>query len=262
MAGRIGRAGAVRRCRFRPSSTRRLRRQRCPPPERAARASRGRADGCSPAIEEDLAELTGLDRYETITWRLAKNEAGESGLVVRRRAKSYAPPFMMLGLNLENTTSSAFRITATARYLAFGVLDLGLGAAHRRHAGRIRRSAASSTGRSARTPFFIAPYAGVTTSTFNVIDDDQLVAHVRSGVQPRRAPTSASTSAARSDLRVGAFIGRLDADVRSAIRDCRRSRAEQAAEAVWRSTARTARSCPRAAAWPRCGCLTCSTPPT
>ena len=78
-----------------------------------------------PEIEKDLAELTGLDRYETITWRLTKNDAGESGLVVTARTKAYAPPFMMLGLNLENTTSSNFRITLTARYLAFGVLTSG-----------------------------------------------------------------------------------------------------------------------------------------
>ena len=66
---------------------------------------------------------------------MTKNDAGESGLLVTARTKPYAPPFMMLGLNLENTTSSDFRITATARYLAFGVLTLGLRAANRRHAG-------------------------------------------------------------------------------------------------------------------------------
>ena len=32
------------------------------------------------AIEEDLAELTGLDRYETITWRTARDESGRYGL--------------------------------------------------------------------------------------------------------------------------------------------------------------------------------------
>ena len=78
-----------------------------------------------PALEADLAELTGLDRYETITWQLVKNDVGDTGIMVTGRVKPYAPPFMMLGLNLENTTSTDFRISIAARYLAYGVLTSG-----------------------------------------------------------------------------------------------------------------------------------------
>ena len=56
---------------------------------------------------------------------MIRDAARGYGLRVRGRAKPYAPPFMMLGLNLENTTSSDFRITATARYLAFDVVGSG-----------------------------------------------------------------------------------------------------------------------------------------
>ena len=69
-----------------------------------------------------------------ITWRFVKNAAGENGVLVQARPKPYGPPFLMLGLNLENTTSEDFRVTFTGRYLAFDVLGLRLGAAHRRHA--------------------------------------------------------------------------------------------------------------------------------
>jgi NTE family protein len=62
--------------------------------------------------------------------------AGRSGLLIRAREKTYAPPFLMLGLNVENTTSEDFRARLTARYLAHDVLgsdselrfDGGLGA--------------------------------------------------------------------------------------------------------------------------------------
>ena len=187
-----------------------------------------------PEIEKDLAAFSGLDRYETITWGLAKNEAGESGLVVTARAKPYAPPFMMLGLNLENTTSSTFRITATARYLAFGVLTSGSEL-------RIDGTLGSNPGvwaefyqPIASTAFFIAPYAGAITSTFNVVQDDDLVA------QYDELFTGAGVNlgvnfGAHSDLRIGAFIGRLDADV--AIGDPGLpsvSGAEQGAQMVWR----------------------------
>ena len=77
------------------------------------------------ALEQDLAIVAGLDRYETVTWRMTRDSARGYGLRVRGRAKTYAPPFMMLGVNLENTTSSDFRITATARYLAYDVVGSG-----------------------------------------------------------------------------------------------------------------------------------------
>ena len=70
-------------------------------------------------IERDIAIVSGLDRYETVTWRLTHDAARGYGLRLRGRLKAYAPPFMMLGVNLENTTSSDFRITASARYLGF-----------------------------------------------------------------------------------------------------------------------------------------------
>ena len=84
-------------------------------------------------LEEDLAVMSGLDRYETITWHFVTNDTGSSGLAIRGRPKPYAPPFMMLGVNLGNTTSSDFHITATGRYLAYGFLDVCVGAARRRH---------------------------------------------------------------------------------------------------------------------------------
>ena len=79
----------------------------------------------SNALEADIAVVAGLDRYETVTWRMIRDAARGYGLRVHGRAKAYAPPFMMLGMNLENTTSSDFRITATARYLAFDVVGSG-----------------------------------------------------------------------------------------------------------------------------------------
>ena len=155
-----------------------------------------------PEIEKDLAEFSGLDRYETITWWLSKNAAGESGLIVTARAKPYAPPFMMLGLNLENTTSSNFRITATARYLAFGVLTSGSELRIDGTLGSNPAAWAEFYQPIGSTAFFIAPYAGAVTSTFNVIQDDKLVAQYDQAVhrrrrQPRRQPRRAQRPAAR-----------------------------------------------------------------
>lgn len=77
-----------------------------------------------PALEHDLATLSGLDRYQGVAWRLI-GPPGNETLLVTARPKPYAPPFMMLGVSLENTTSTDFRARFGGRYLAFDVLGSG-----------------------------------------------------------------------------------------------------------------------------------------
>ena len=163
-------------------------------------------------FQADIAVLSGLDRYETITWRFVKNAAAENGVLVEAKPKPYGPPFLMLGLNLENTTSEDFRVTFTGRYLAFDVLgsgselridgtlgsDPGLGIAYYRPFGG--------------TPLFVEPYAGIVHRTFNVIQNDAVVASY--GQQLSRGGADFGINLGRvSDLRLGAYVGRLDANV-------------------------------------------------
>ena len=164
------------------------------------------------SFQADIAVLSGLDRYETVTWRFVRSTAGEYGVVVQARPKPYGPPFMMLGLNLENTTSEDFRVTFTGRYLAFDVLgsgtelridgtlgsDPGLGFTYYRPFGG--------------TPLFIEPYAGMVHRTFNVIQDDAVVASY--GQRLSRGGMNIGVNLGRvSDLRLGAYVGRLKANV-------------------------------------------------
>ena len=164
------------------------------------------------ALEEDLATVSGLDRYEAVTWRMTRDAARGNGLHVEGRPKVYAPPFLMLGVNLENTTSSDFRITATARYLAFDVVGSG---SELRLDGTIgsNPSVALELYRPvAHTPLFVAPYAGVGTVTFNFIDGDAVIA--RYGQTRLRAGLNVGVNlGARSDVRVGAYVGRTTASI-------------------------------------------------
>lgn len=127
-----------------------------------------------PALEQDLTALTGLDRYQSITWHITDTPQG-SGLAVQAQPKTYAPPFLMLGLNIENTTSESFRVQLAARYLAFDVLgsgselrvDGGVGAdpsvtaaLYQPIAGRVFGRVRGSTGR----------------RTLNFVQDEQVVA--------------------------------------------------------------------------------------
>jgi NTE family protein len=164
------------------------------------------------AGEQDVAGVAGLDRYETVTWRLMRDRTRGLGLLVRGRVKPHAPPFLMLGVNLENTTSSDFRITATARYLAFDAVGSGSEL-------RVDGTIGSDPGVGIElyrpvgpTPLFVAPYAGVGRETFNLIDDDVVVARYHQ-TAARVGVNGGVNLGAESDVRVGAYIGRTTASI-------------------------------------------------
>ena len=159
-----------------------------------------------------VAVLSGLDRYQTVTWRFVKNSAGENGVLIQALPKPYGPPFMMFGLNLENTTSEDFRVTFTGRYLAFDVLGSGSEL-------RIDGTLGSDPGLAftyyrpfGGTPVFVEPYAGIAHRTFGVIQDDAVVASY--GQRLSRGGMDIGVNLGRvSDVRFGAYLGRLEANV-------------------------------------------------
>ena len=144
-----------------------------------------------------------------MTWRLVSDPARGIGLRVTGRPKSYAPPFLMLGLNLENTTSSDFHITATGRYLAFDVIGSGSELRIDGTIGSDPTAAAELYRPIGPTPLFVAPYAGIGRQTFNVIQDDAVIARYRQTIS-RLGLNVGVNLGARSDLRVGAYVGRFD----------------------------------------------------
>jgi NTE family protein len=164
------------------------------------------------AVEHDIAVVTGLDRYQTVTWDLIQDPARGFGLRVKGRVKPYAPPFMMLGVNLENTTSDDFRITATARYLNYDVVVSGSEL-------RLDGTIGSDPGVAAelylpvgRTPLFVAPYAGFGQTTFNVIDEDAVIARYSQTVS-RIGISGGINLGSQSDLRIGTYLGRSSASI-------------------------------------------------
>jgi len=165
------------------------------------------------ALEADMAIVAGLDRYETVTWRMVRDGSRGYGLRVRGRAKAYAPPFMMLGMALENTTSSDFRITATARYLGFDTVGSG---SEWRIDGTVGADPTPATELDrprGSPPLFVAPYAGIGGRTFNVINDDAVIARYRQTVS-RVGLNVGVNLGAQSDVRVGAYVGRTTASIK------------------------------------------------
>jgi NTE family protein len=163
------------------------------------------------AVEQEIVAIAGLDLYETVTWRLLRDAGRGSGLLVHGRRKAYAPPFMMLGINFENTTSRDFRIAATARYLAFDTVGSG---------SELRVDATVGSDPSVGielyrpigpTPLFLAPYAGIGKARFDLINDAVIARY--SQTIARIGANAGINLGARSDLRVGAYIGRVSASI-------------------------------------------------
>jgi NTE family protein len=164
------------------------------------------------ALEREISEVLGLDRYEAINWRLTLDDAGRPGLLIVGRPKPYAPPFMMLGLNLENTTSSDFQISLTGRYLAYGLVTSGSELRIDGTLGSNPAAAVELYQPVASSPFFVAASAGVFDRTERTLDEDQIVA--RYGILTSRVAVDGGVNLTReSDVRVGAYWGNVNASV-------------------------------------------------
>jgi NTE family protein len=156
-----------------------------------------------PALDSDITELGGLDRYQTLRWQVVPDQAGDR-LEVRAESKRYGPPFMYLGMSLENTTTNDVRFSLSGRYLAFDVLG---------SASELRLDATAGTDPSVAfalyrplgsTALFIEPFAGARNEVLSIIRDDRIVATY----DQRRATAG---------MDVGFNAGRLD-DVRFRVR--------------------------------------------
>ena len=187
-------------------------------------------------LEHDLVVVTGLDRYETVTWRMVEDGARGYGLRVQGHLKTYAPPFLMLGLNVDNTTSSDFRITAAARYLAFDTVGSGSELRVDGAAGSDPAFGVELYRPIGSTPFFVAPDAGVGRMTFDVADHDgdAVVARYRR-TRTRLGLNVGVNLGQRSDVRAAAYVGRTTASITVGDPGLPELRGtETGAEMVWR----------------------------
>jgi NTE family protein len=163
------------------------------------------------ALETDLEAFAGLDRYETVGWRIVEN-SGRSGLEVQARPKAHAPPFLMLGISLENTTSDEFAFQLAARYLTFDVFGSG---SELRLDGAV--GAQPSIGAElyrpfGSTPLFTSAFAGASRQRFNFIQDDAIVAQYDK-VRMLGGLDVGANFGRDSEVRLGVTFGRLDTSI-------------------------------------------------
>jgi NTE family protein len=166
-------------------------------------------------LQTDLEALSGLDRYETLNWDIVPDPRRPEALalLIRAREKLYAPPFLMLSTNIQNTTSDDFSFQLAARYLTYDKagarselrLDAGLGSTPSLGAALYRPIG--------KSPLFVTISGVAFKRRFNFVDNDALVAQydetralaqLDGGIQIGRDV----------EVRTGLRVGFLDADLR------------------------------------------------
>ncbi len=129
-------------------------------------------------VAEAIYSVTGTDRYEFLSYRLQETPEGLA-LAVNARQKSYGPPFLALGLELNNVTSSAFAVNLGSRITAYDTFGKG---------SEIRTDFVIGTRQGlgleiykplGRTPVFVAPRGYVTRSPYNLYDEARQIAEYR-----------------------------------------------------------------------------------
>jgi NTE family protein len=164
------------------------------------------------ALEADLETLTGLDRYETVGWQLDEAE-GRAGLRVTARPKAHAPPFLMLGVNLQNTTRDDFAFQLAARYLTFDVAGSGSELRVDGAVGAEPRVAAELY-RPAGPRLFATAAAGLQQQVLNFVSGSIVVA--RYNETRAAAEVGGGVNLGRdSDVRAVLSFARLNADIRA-----------------------------------------------
>jgi NTE family protein len=160
------------------------------------------------AIKLSIDTLGGLDAYETINWTVEERD-GRQALVIRAKAKTYAPPFVMLAPTLQNTTSEDFTFQLAGRYLAYDVLipqsevrlDVSLGSTPG-IGGQFLQHIGS-------TPLFGAISGVANKRRFNFVQDDVVIAEYGQNVQYGQFDLGVDLGK-DSDLRAGIRTGHLD----------------------------------------------------
>ena len=157
------------------------------------------------ALVATVHELGGLDRYETLSWSIVR-ENGADGLLVTARPKSYGPPFMYLGISLENTTGNEFRFGLSGRYLAFDVLGSGSETRIDASIGSDPSFAAAWYRPLGSSRLFIEPGAGVASESLSAIADGHTVAQytrTRAGVGIEGGVNAGRDDEVRAGVRYG-----------------------------------------------------------
>lgn len=129
-------------------------------------------------ISRHILEVTGSDRFEYLTYQVIGLPTPAS-LEIGVRQKTYGPPFLMLGLELNNIDSTNFAVNMSGRVLQYGLVGVGSETRLNFVLGTSQQLGAEVVKPIGTTPIFVAPRAYFDRRGRNVYLDDVFVAEYR-----------------------------------------------------------------------------------
>jgi NTE family protein len=147
-----------------------------PPAEQAGIRAAFSANVGKPAdpdrIEGGIRRVAGTDRYESIDYRIAAGPA-EPGLLVTVHPKTYGPPFLALGLDVDNFDASHAAVWLSARLTTYDTLGAGSEIRHDLAIGTRQAYNGEVFRPIARSRFFAAPRASFSRDDRPWFDGEQ-----------------------------------------------------------------------------------------
>ncbi len=163
----------------------------------------------TPKLDEDLTRLTGLGRYDSVTYGMV-HENGQDGLLVRVHEKSYAPPLMQPSFSVDGSEPDDVTFTLGSRFTFMDV-------AGQRSEWRTDLQFGNTYGITTELyrpflPFsrwFFAPNLTATATTFLIYHKHDPLADYRQGLVNSGMDLGYSFNRF-SEIRVGYSIGYFD----------------------------------------------------
>jgi NTE family protein len=129
-------------------------------------------------LAERILRVTGEDRFEYLTYDVVSTpRPGTLQLGIRQ--KEYGPPFLMVGLDINNIDSSNFAMNLSGRILHYGLLGVGSETRVDMVLGTNQHFGAEIVKPIFSTPIFVAPRAYFDRRGRNQYLDDVFVAEYR-----------------------------------------------------------------------------------
>ncbi len=129
-------------------------------------------------IARQILEVTGSDRFEYLTYEVTDRPTPTS-LQIGVRQKTYGPPFLMIGLDLNNIDSTNFAVNLAGRVLHYGLLGVGSETRLNFVLGTTQLLGAEVVKPIGTTPMFVAPRVYFDRRGRNLYQDDIFVAEYR-----------------------------------------------------------------------------------
>jgi NTE family protein len=123
-------------------------------------------------IERGIRRVAGVDRYESIDYRIASGPDGP-GLLVTVHPKTYGPPFLAVGLGVNNIDASHAAVWLAARLTTYDTLGAGSEIRNDLVIGTRQAYAAEVFEPIGASGFFAAPRASVSRDDLPWFDGDQ-----------------------------------------------------------------------------------------